>query len=97
MSSEDASHERACRALAGVSCVANVLLTTTNRVVSGRNRDSTACNSAPSILATKCGRGPSIIGANAVQRSEEHTSEFQSLMRISYAVFCLKNKNNHYK
>src|SRR3546814_10624485 len=26
-------------------------------------------------------------------RSEEHTSEFQSLMRISYAVFCLKNKN----
>src|SRR3546814_4350677 len=28
-------------------------------------------------------------------RSEEHTSELQSLMRISYAVFCLKNKNKH--
>src|SRR3546814_8622352 len=28
------------------------------------------------------------------RRSEEHTSELQSLMRISYAVFCLKNKNN---
>src|SRR3546814_6370029 len=27
-------------------------------------------------------------------RSEEHTSELQSLMRISYAVFCLKKKNN---
>src|SRR3546814_6728913 len=27
------------------------------------------------------------------QRSEEHTSELQSLMRISYAVFCLKKKN----
>src|SRR3546814_7811487 len=27
-------------------------------------------------------------------RSEEHTSELQSLMRISYAVFCLKNKTN---
>src|SRR3546814_8501099 len=27
-------------------------------------------------------------------RSEEHTSELQTLMRISYAVFCLKNKNN---
>src|SRR3546814_2024243 len=27
-------------------------------------------------------------------RSEEHTSELQSLMRISYAVFCLKTKNN---
>src|SRR3546814_4283479 len=29
----------------------------------------------------------------ACHRSEEHTSELQSLMRISYAVFCLKNKN----
>src|SRR3546814_2611729 len=28
-------------------------------------------------------------------RSEEHTSELQSLMRISYAVFCLKTKNNN--
>src|SRR3546814_7806499 len=28
-------------------------------------------------------------------RSEEHTSELQSLMRISYAVFCLKKKNNN--
>src|SRR3546814_5509212 len=30
----------------------------------------------------------------AVRRSEEHTSELQSLMRISYAVFCLKKKND---
>src|SRR3546814_6351796 len=30
-------------------------------------------------------------------RSEEHTSELQSLMRISYAVFCLKKKNNEYR
>src|SRR3546814_8387720 len=30
------------------------------------------------------------------QRSEEHTSELQSLMRISYAVFCLKNINKQY-
>src|SRR3546814_4670629 len=29
-----------------------------------------------------------------LMRSEEHTSELQSLMRISYAVFCLKKKNN---
>src|SRR3546814_3824339 len=29
-------------------------------------------------------------------RSEEHTSELQSLMRISYAVFCLKKKNKKY-
>src|SRR3546814_5471951 len=31
-----------------------------------------------------------------VLRSEEHTSELQSLMRISYAVFCLKKKKVHY-
>src|SRR3546814_2891683 len=30
-------------------------------------------------------------------RSEEHTSELQSLMRISYAVFCLKKKKNTHK
>src|SRR3546814_9607601 len=31
------------------------------------------------------------------ERSEEHTSELQSLMRISYAVFCLKKKNTNKK
>src|SRR3546814_8956246 len=31
----------------------------------------------------------------AVERSEEHTSELQSLMRISYAVFCLKKKKTN--
>src|SRR3546814_5096261 len=33
-----------------------------------------------------------LIGTGTDARSEEHTSELQSLMRISYAVFCLKNK-----
>src|SRR3546814_8213016 len=33
------------------------------------------------------------VDAAATGRSEEHTSELQSLMRISYAVFCLKKKN----
>src|SRR3546814_2209691 len=33
--------------------------------------------------------------AKGAARSEEHTSELQSLMRISYAVFCLKKKNEH--
>src|SRR3546814_1504602 len=31
---------------------------------------------------------------NSIGRSEEHTSELQSLMRISYAVFCLKKQNS---
>src|SRR3546814_2852900 len=35
---------------------------------------------------------PCIIAA-VIERSEEHTYELQSLMRISYAVFCLKKKN----
>src|SRR3546814_9217995 len=34
-------------------------------------------------------------GSGGRLRSEEHTSELQSLMRISYAVFCLKKKNRH--
>src|SRR3546814_1158934 len=34
------------------------------------------------------------IGLCEIVRSEEHTSELQSLMRISYAVFCLKKKTN---
>src|SRR3546814_5536028 len=40
------------------------------------------------------GRGSQQLGAPNLtdQRSEEHTSELQSLMRISYAVFCLKKK-----
>src|SRR3546814_9062020 len=43
----------------------------------------------PAYAATNGSRGGS------GNRSEEHTSELQSLMRISYAVFCLKKKNNH--
>src|SRR3546814_8072934 len=35
---------------------------------------------------------PPICGPAPLNRSEEHTSELQSLMRISYAVFCLKKK-----
>src|SRR3546814_9973478 len=44
---------------------------------------------------------PAIRGCDAAsssdwrRRSEEHTSELQSLMRISYAVFCLKKKTNY--
>src|SRR3546814_7586468 len=38
---------------------------------------------------------PDLDFAQAVERSEEHTSELQSLMRISYAVFCLKKKKQN--
>src|SRR3546814_10828742 len=39
------------------------------------------------------GRPPGAQGRARARRSEEHTSELQSLMRISYAVFCLNKKN----
>src|SRR3546814_7841630 len=47
------------------------------------------------LLATPASRGAIVSGkivAASLVRSEEHTSELQSLMRISYAVFCLKKK-----
>src|SRR3546814_2544383 len=42
-------------------------------------------------------RGNEAAQKGVVDRSEEHTSELQSLMRISYAVFCLKKKNQKIK
>src|SRR3546814_8591650 len=41
------------------------------------------------------GRIDSGLARDLRERSEEHTSELQSLMRISYAVFCLKKKTQH--
>src|SRR3546814_2230026 len=47
------------------------------------------------IHGSRFDRGDVLPGrtSNRGDRSEEHTSELQSLMRISYAVFCLKKKN----
>src|SRR3546814_3570145 len=55
--------------------------------IDGRSQRPGSCaqgNNRPAGGATVSASGP---------RSEEHTSELQSLMRISYAVFCLKKKN----
>src|SRR3546814_5376013 len=56
------------------------------------------------VSRRRCTRGlspatpirPRRASSTTVRRSEEHTSELQSLMRISYAVFCLKKKQNTY-
>src|SRR3546814_2562025 len=53
--------------------------TATSRLLIPAVRDSSVDQAKPMITS---------------ERSEEHTSELQSLMRISYAVFCLKKKNN---
>src|SRR3546814_7427779 len=51
----------------------------------------------PGIGATMLSSAaPPACAASRSSRSEEHTSELQSLMRISYAVFCLKKKHNKY-
>src|SRR3546814_994815 len=50
----------------------------------------------PTLRAGSASRSPGAGDGNRTRttsRSEEHTSELQSLMRISYAVFCLKKKN----
>src|SRR3546814_4048705 len=49
---------------------------------------------APIVAAARCPEAESerVEDGRRVRRSEEHTSELQSLMRISYAVFCLKKK-----
>src|SRR3546814_5288889 len=49
----------------------------------------------PGMCSFRCEwdrRRNSLLAAGASTRSEEHTSELQSLMRISYAVFCLKKQ-----
>src|SRR3546814_2292283 len=58
---------------------------TSARISSGGISKWAASNHARSVARFSC------------RRSEEHTSELQSLMRISYAVFCLKKKKNKTK
>src|SRR3546814_7885349 len=62
---------------------------------------SRQCSGAAQYFASRSslcrGAGDSRQGRGlSRRRSEEHTSELQSLMRISYAVFCLKKKNTKY-
>src|SRR3546814_2836599 len=59
----------------------------------GQYRDGPNASRAERHRIARPGAGVSHVGGpRARQRSEEHTSELQSLMRNSYAVFCLKNK-----
>src|SRR3546814_10893331 len=65
----------------------------------------TACRDDDILKATGIDGPSTVVGpgrggrsrrnARRGRRSEEHTSELQSLMRISYAVFCLKNKKKN--
>src|SRR3546814_8665318 len=61
--------------------------------LSGRRREEPVVGAED--RRSPAGRGPGFGRHRAPGRSEEHTSELQSLMRISYAVFCLKKKNTY--
>src|SRR3546814_9205316 len=89
------------------TCWANLRLATLNHLVSlfhcdGKRNRRFCCvrggnNTVSSAGACWCGcaNARTCPGSRAgVGRSEEHTSELQSLMRISYAVFCLKKKKH---
>src|SRR3546814_8048193 len=62
----------------------------TGMVSIGGDRITCPCTPSNCPALARSNRTPS----RAI-RSEEHTSELQSLMRISYAVFCLKKKKQH--
>src|SRR3546814_4918710 len=68
-----------------------------------RNRTAARRHRVAALPADRAVGGAAVRGRaqfhrlDAARRSEEHTSELQSLMRISYAVFCLKKKNNNIK
>src|SRR3546814_5873954 len=74
------------RSSSSVACRSSACASASTRVAlaprSFSNEDDCRCRAASSDCDT-----PAV-------RSEEHTSELQSLMRISYAVFCLKKKKN---
>src|SRR3546814_8751676 len=62
----------------------------------GRVTDATRLEAAVPTITELADKGAVVlILAHFGRRSEEHTSELQSLMRISYAVFCLQKKKNN--
>src|SRR3546814_5406351 len=82
------THEARLMAEAGADIiVAHMGLTTKGKIGAKTARSLDECVQEIGEIARVCRQ------VNSEIRSEEHTSELQSLMRISYAVFCLKKKN----
>src|SRR3546814_5178841 len=69
----------------------SVFLSRDRAVVDSENQRVTCAEPSPDALKAIA----QSLSAQAQARSEEHTSELPSLMRISYAVFCLKKKKTH--
>src|SRR3546814_1424995 len=84
----------------GSSSLRTIAVARGGGTASARSMSNRACSSAsrsmPSIARlARASASPSRHIATSAGRSEEHTSELQSLMRNSYAVFCLKKKKNN--
>src|SRR3546814_946869 len=79
--------EQACEEFRGIAQLLGILA----NLVAGLVLDMGEIAPVPLHLASK----PVERGDREVARSEEHTSELQSLLRISYAVFCLNKKKQH--
>src|SRR3546814_9897657 len=86
--------------MASSACGSEVTTTSRSpRTRAGRGAKAKAAERSSSTSGQSCRKASSAGSSHWKQeRSEEHTSELQSLMRISYAVFCLKKKkqNNTY-
>src|SRR3546814_9647923 len=100
--SEDEQFEAYARIVSAVSgpiTIRTLDLGADKQVDSGRNRGPTPNNPALGLRAIRlCLKEPELFRVQLrALRSEEHTSELQSLMRISYAVFCLKQKQKTQK
>src|SRR3546814_1384007 len=66
-----------------------------SRLMAEFARFATLTDGTVGIAVRDLGTGETLAYNGDTLRSEEHTSELQSLMRTSYAVFCLKKKNKH--
>src|SRR3546814_7377879 len=103
-SSDVCSSDLSARMRSCQGCRASVVVVTTSAGASPRAAAPSSLQAARHRHATAMANGAKrdVVARESVirERSEEHTSELQSLMRISYAVFCLKNKqqtNNYTK
>src|SRR3546814_7668199 len=78
----------------GADTVRTSDITITELVEQTADLDDFVCHTAECGKSRTCKRWHDAHRRHG-ERSEEHTSELQSLMRISYAVFCLKKKHKH--
>src|SRR3546814_2295626 len=75
-------------------CSSDLLSSGTTSRRASRSRTAMSRASTAACVTSASTRRYSCRSAMPARRSEEHTSELQSLMRISYAVFCLKKKKH---